>query len=626
MSSQGRPDSLRRKVVFVAITLSFLAILVRAFMLQWESHRKLKKLSYLQSVRKVVVVGPRGPILDAKGKILATTLKTYYLVAFPRRVEDKRLAAKEIAKILGGGWRNYYKKLLTKRGFIRLVKVERKKDVEALKKLRLKGILLAKEYTRSYPRDPLFRWTLGNVGMDMQGICGVEFEYDHILRGKVKRRERVIRDARGYLLLFSPGGESKIEGVKLSLDSRVGTICQEELEKTVKAFKAKGGMVIVMIPSTGRIISLISYPYAPGKGYFRNPIYSRLIEPGSVMKPLVLAEALEEKVVSLKTPINCGRGRLRILGHTIHDVHPYRILTAEDVVVKSSNVGISRIALLLGKGGMERLFKKLGFGEDTGIDVEGDERGLVGSFDTKLDVACKAFGQGISITFLHLAKAFCSLANGGFLPKPFLGESVVDEKGRMLDELESPFLKRVFSEDVADSLKKVLREVVKRGTGVKADIPGYGVCGKTGTAQKLEKKGVYSRRKFYSIFVGFLPYEDPKLLVAVLIDEPKGSYYGGDVAAPLFKRIAKRLIAYYSIPPETPEDLSEAIKPKVERRKVKKREGGFPDLRGLTLREALRKLKGIKVVIHGTKGKIVSQRPRPGKRGRFKRCDIYLED
>ncbi len=620
MSTKTRPDDIHWRVRLIAalVTVLFVVVIVRSFLLQIKEHKKLERLSRLQSLRSVVIKGPRGPILDCGGEYLALSVKSYSVYAIPKMIKNKRRVSAKLGKVLGESPWSIHRKLKKRSNFVWIKRKLPKDIANRVKKLGIKGTGVIPEYRRVYPKGRLFRCIIGSVGSELQGLSGLELAYDDLLKERVLKKTGVIRDAKGNLISLGPAPSGPVAmGIKLTLDARVGAICEEELERGVKTSRARSGMAIVMNPKTGAIIAMASYPPCENPVIGRNPIYSKLIEPGSTIKPFILAEALQVGKVKRDTIIDCGSGSMQVSGHTIHDAHPYTNLTAEDVVVKSSNVGISRIALMEGKDLLISLFKRLNLVGKTGIDIAGEEGGIMGGFNSNIDIACKAFGQGISTTFLSLVNAFSVFANGGLLPRPYTVSWVVDENGRPIRRMELPSMKRVFSEDVANMMRIVLRKVVVVGTGKRAEIQGFDVCGKTGTSQKLEKSGVYSKTRFYSIFIGFFPMEDPRLLIGVLVDEPRKGHYGGEVAAPIFKRIGERLIAYYGITPFGP--VKNRPKIQLVSRKNKQEmpvagKGTMPNLKGLVLRKALKAVNGMGVPVKlvGKGGFVVSQSPPPG--------------
>ncbi len=613
----------RKKFLVILVASSFFTVILRAFTLQIRSHSKLKRLSEIQSIRSVIIKGPRGPIIDAGGKYLAISTKSYSVYVVPHLVKDKKLLLKRLGAALGMSRKSIRRKL-RKKGFVWIKRRLGEKEAQKIRKIHIRGVGLVPEYRREYPMGNLFRCVIGMVGSELQGLSGMELSYDDILKEKTVKKERVLRDARGYLVSLNPHKKSlpDVEGLKLTLDSNAGTICEEELQRAVKKYRAKSAMAIVMNPKTGAILSMASYPPCKDPIHERCPVCSKLIEPGSTIKPFILARALERGILSKETPVKCPP-ILRVSGKTIHDVHPHKELTAEDVVVYSSNIGISQIALKLGGLQLKDLFQSLRFGKGTGIDMPGEEPGILGSFKRDVDIACKSFGQGMSITLLELTNAFSVFATGGFITHPHIASEIVDEDGNTLRRIPFPPPKRVLKEWVANTMRIILRKVVAVGTGKRADIEGYSVCGKTGTSQKLVN-GRYSSKKFYSIFVGFFPMEDPVLLIGVLVDEPKKGHYGGEVAAPTFKRIAERLITYYGIKPTSPVKVAELI-PSTSREGKPVRAGEkilhsrMPDLRGLTPRAALEMISDMDVDIKilGKGSVVVSQKPFPGKPKRY---------
>ena len=511
--------------------------------------------------------------------------------------------------------------------------------LQEIKALQVPGIYFLKENRRFYPNSQLAAHTIGFVGLDSKGLEGVEFQYDALLNGR-NHIWTMGRDARGReIMMGDPLSEQEDyhKNLFLTLDKNIQHVAETELSRAVQKWGAKGGIVIAMDPQTGKILAMASYPffnpnqfiqYQPK--FWRNRAISDAFEPGSLFKTFLAAAALEEKVVRPSDSFFCENGSYAVYDRTIHDHSKYGWLTFQQIIKFSSNIGASKVGEKMGK---ERFYKYIcafGFGEKTRIDLPGEGRGIVHHPRYWPPVALDtiSFGQGISVTGIQLAVALSAIANGGFLMKPYMVEKITNEKDEVSQSFQPEVVRRVISEETAKKVTALLKTTTEKGgTGEGAVPAGFEVAGKTGTAQKVEPLlGGYSDDRFNSGFIGFAPADDPKIVLLIVIDEPRGESYGGIVAAPVFKAIMEKVLPYLNVMPKGtlivkkesdsiphPETLgTETLIEEVRVGKGVERVM-MPDLTGLSMRNALSRIegKGLIVKVSGN-GKVVEQNPKAG--------------
>jgi cell division protein FtsI (penicillin-binding protein 3) len=422
---------------------------------------------------------------------------------------------------------------------------------EKVKKLNIAGIALERDYKRFYPAGDVVSHVVGFTGVDGNGQEGFELVRNDELAGLAGQR-RVIKDRSGQIVEELEVVRQPSDGneLVLSIDRRIQYLVFRELSKSIEYYKAKAGSAVVLDAKTGEVLAMVNLPtYNPNnptniKGKTRNRALTDVFEPGSTMKPITAAAALQFGGYVAETKVDTAPGYMKIGPATIHDTHAYAELTVSEVVKKSSNVGSAKIALSLDKKKLWTVFNQLGFGEKTDIGFPGEVRGKVRDYETwrPIEQATMSYGHGISVTLLQLARAYTVFANNGEL-KPV---SLIK-----LDE--APEGQSVFSAAVANSVKDMLELVVQDGgTGTKAQVTGYRVAGKTGTAHKLGANG-YERDKYVGSFVGLAPASNPRLIMAVMVDEPtNGQYYGGTVAAPIFSSVMSEVLRLLAIPQDAP--------------------------------------------------------------------------
>ena len=557
---KSSPDRARFRVVLGGSVFLLALIGARLGWVQVVRAEAYGKLATEQRLRDIELSPRRGTIYDREGEPLAVSLEARTIYAAPNTIKDRAGTARALASVLGGDVAAYEAKLSRDTGFVyiaRKVDMDRAKTLEEMK---LEGIGFLEDSQRSYPSGDLASQVLGFVGVDGQGLAGVEKQYDSVLAGKAG----VLLGERDPYGRPIPGGVQKsldpVDGhdVILTIDKDIQYQAQLELAAAVKKWGAKGGSVVIMNPRDGEIYAMASTPTfnpndfktAPADA-FRNKPISDSYEPGSTLKSLTAAAVIDK---GLYTPESMFQlpPTLKVGGRTIHESHPRGAVnwSLTQIVTNSSNVGAVKLGMKLGKEGLYDYFAKFGLTETPGTDFPGTARGWLPPTSqwSASSIANIPFGQGISVTPLQLARAISAIAADGELPTPHFLMSVPQDEGVKLDWPK----KRAITEQSARTTSGVLRAVVTEGTGKAAEIPGYTVAGKTGTAQKAAADGSgYAKGKYIGSFIGYLPAEDPQLLICVTIDEPSNAIYGGTVAAPTFAALASFAAAHLKIVPST---------------------------------------------------------------------------
>ncbi len=597
---RGKWLKIRLHLVGLAFLLVFAAVMYKAYTLQVVQRESLMSKARAEVERHLSLGAVRGEIFDATGERLAASLAVASLYADASMmktrqekneageivtIDEKEEVAGKLHELLGLDQDELKKKLETNRKFIWLKRQLEMDQASAVEALRLPGLRLSKEYRRSYPNGSLAAHFLGFVGVDGQGLEGLESSLDDRLQAgqdkvKVKRDNlgRIMVDNVDVDLEQTRGGS-----VVLTIDRRIQYIAEKALARAVITHKAKSGMALVMRPKTGAIVASAVWPTFDPNDYQRVPsdfrrnrILTDPFEPGSTMKVFVVAAALEEGVVNPNTVIHCENGAFRVANHTVKDTHNYGDLTVSEIIKYSSNIGSLKVGGILGNDLLYNYLTRFSFGERTGLAyLRGEAAGLVRPSKQwrQLEAANIAFGQGVSVTALQMVMGMSSLANQGVLMKPYIVDRVLDENGRIVEQYEPQILRQVVSPFTAAQVSAMLRmAVMKGGTATRADVEGYPVAGKTGTAQKVSRGAKsYSAGKYVASFLGFAPYHDPQLCVMVVLDEPQNGYYGGTVAAPAFKEIMENALPLLDIPPT--EGRGEPVWPSLQRNN-----GGAPGM------------------------------------------------
>jgi cell division protein FtsI (penicillin-binding protein 3) len=615
----------------------------RLIYLQVVQHAELTARADRQQLDTIAVPAKRGEILDRQGRVLAYSVDADSIFANPLEVEHPDRTASLVCAALDAcdsAMRQAMAKALRKdTQFAYLARKVGPDEARRVKALRMKGVAFFKENRRYYPNKELAAHVLGYVGTDNAGLAGLESAYDSQIRGK-DGKVLVTTDARQHALFSRVDRQATAgAGLELTIDQYLQYIAERELRVGVEENRAAGGTAVVMDPRTGEILALANWPtFNPNAfaefddGARRNRAIQDLYEPGSTFKIVTASAALEEDVVATSDPIDCAPGFIKFEGRPpIRDMHSYGVLPFSDVIVKSSNVGAIKVGLKLGPERLGRYVSRFGFGQTIAPDFRGENPGIVWN-PARLDASALAsvsMGYQVGVTPVQMAAAASSIANGGTLIEPRVVRAIIKDGRRIVVQPRS--LRRTVSEHTVAELIAIMEEVVERGTGRAAQIPGYTIAGKTGTAAKLVN-GRYSKSDYNASFVGFVPSRNPALTVIVVIDSPHGGgYTGGVVAAPVFKRIVEASLRQIGVGPNigalppvlvvrhdaerspmrphpvaaAPEAISAAIDAAEP--------GTMPDLRGVGAREALRVLTrlGMTARIIGD-GFVVDHTPAPG--------------
>ncbi len=560
---------MRRNKREIRVYLPFLLLLVgfgiiefRLYLLQIVEHHKYSKMAEEEQVRVIDILPQRGIIYDSNLKPLSTNVTSFSIYASPKEIANPENTASRIAPLLDTEEGKLLNVLKKDRVFVwlkRKVNLEIKKKVENLK---LPGIGFIKESKRFYPEGELASHLLGWVGIDNQGLAGVEYYYERELRGK-KGKVLLQRDALGHTIPFTQTVLKEVipgKSLILTIDSRVQSIVEQELTKALSRTKALSVEAIFMNPYTGEILALANKPdYNPNNFWDytsferRNRVIQSLYEPGSTFKVVTSAALMEEDLVNLEEKIYCNAS-IRFGDHTITDWKEFnREMNFTEIVYNSSDVGIIKLAQRMDKLTFYRYIVNFGFGQKTGIDLPGEARGIVKPPERwyLTDFPCISIGQGIAVTPLQMVVALSAVINGGKVLRPFVVKKIISLQGEVVKENRPKIVRRVISPDTSEKLRKILAEVVERGTGKKSKILGYMVGGKTGTAQiPSPKGGGYLPGRYIASFMGFAPVGEPKIAGIVVIKQPTGVYWGGEVAAPVFGDILTRVLPLLEILPE----------------------------------------------------------------------------
>jgi cell division protein FtsI (penicillin-binding protein 3) len=634
----GKKKWIRFRIYLVGIffVAGLGAILARAYQLQILEQDRLKAIARCGYVGTIKLPPKRGTIYDREGHELALSVEVGSIYAHPKRIKKKDEAARKLSQVLNESQGNFLSILNRKSPFVWIKRKIAPDEARKVVGLGLEGVGMTTETRRYYPGKEIAAHLVGFTGADNQGLEGIEKKYDGLLRGPHTSLIQM-RDAMGRPFAISrpiPSGHGGMKDIILTIDKDIQYKAQEALRSAVNKARARAGHCLVLDPMTGEILAMAVVPefnpniFSKYKPYqWRNRIITDCFEPGSTMKAFLLAASLEESVVTPNTNFDCENGRYRIDNHVIHDTHKHGVMSVSDIVVHSSNIGAIKVGQKLGYTTFCKYLKNFGFGDKTDIDLLGERNGFVRPANEArtIDKATIFFGQGMTTTSLQLAVAMGAIANGGKLMRPYVVKSVVDESGRTVEQTYPKMVRRVLSSETAEKVTRILELVASdKGTAPEAAITGFKVAGKTGTSQKVDPKTKrYSTDKYVAIFVGFVPVNQPRLVILVMVDEPKGIVYGGVVSAPAFREIGLWSLNHLRVNPQIRlvdkgVDVQEDIKKEPDPDLVKHNDlrikvGLLPDFRGLGMREVTKKGRslGLKVLLEGT-GLAVEQEPGPG--------------
>ncbi|HEY8130964.1 MAG TPA: penicillin-binding protein, partial [Thermoanaerobaculia bacterium] len=610
-----------------------LIVLARLAQVQLLHHDAYVAKAQRQQERTLSLEPVRGSILDARGRVLAESVAAVSVYADPQAIVDSRATARALARIPGLDLSadDIEDKLTSNGPFVWIARQLPRAAGGAIRNLRLPGIYLLDAHRRTYPKGSLAANVVGYVGVDGQGLAGIEHAFETLVRGRAGK-VTLLRDARKGMYLFAGDGANKpVDGddVILTIDSVVQFITERALARAVAQWHAAGGTAIVIDPTDGAILAMASVPtFDPNRFRdfppmtWRNRTVQEIYEPGSTFKIVTASAGLEERVVTPSQILDCGNGGIQIGNIEIHEHggNRYGSMSFEEVMLHSSNVGAIRVGMALGDDRFYRYIRRFGFGERTGIQLPGESAGVLRRPPrwSQVSAASLSIGQEIGATPLQIVTAFATVANGGVRVAPRIVDRVVNAKGEVVYRPVRVEPVRVISEKTAAVLNEILKAVVARGTGENAALEEHIVAGKTGTAQKFVRGG-YSPDRFVASFGGYVPADRPRLAILVVIDEPKGAEYGGTVAAPVFSQIAEPVLHYLGVPPSIPARTLHVQTPALaefsQESGISARVGGgrVPDMRGMDARRAVASATaaGLRVRTIGS-GVVQSQLPFPG--------------
>lgn len=541
--------------IFLILISSFIYFSYHLIKIQFFRAEFLAKRADSQHNHTVKIEPVRGSIFDRNFRPLALNLTVYSLYANPRQMsqESKQKALKLLPKILELKSSFVKERLARDKLFIWVKRKVSFEIMSEVKELNIPGISFIKENRRYYTNNELAAHVLGFVGIDNNGLEGLELQFNKYLKGE-SGWAKILRDAKQRDLLIDEEFIPAKDGFHLilTIDETIQFIAERALDKAFQKHNAESATIIVMVPNTGEILALANRPTYDLNDFGKSDVAARtnraiahVYEPGSVFKMVVASAALEEDIFTEEDIIFCENGQYRVANHILHDSHEHGNLTFREVIEQSSNIGTTKIAQKMGADVFYRYADRFRFGKSTGIDLKGEVNGWLKdpSKWSKTSIGALPIGQEVTVTPLQLVCAISSIANGGLYMKPFVVKYIKDSRDELIKEFKPEVIDRVISPSTAERVRLILEGVVDRGTGKRARIKGVRVAGKTGTAQKVVD-GRYSKSQYYASFIGFAPVDDPKIAAVVVFDNPHPSYYGGTVAAPVFKEMLVDSLKY----------------------------------------------------------------------------------
>lgn len=560
MKKNGKKDWLKIRI-FVAFSFFlffFALILLRATQVQVINGQALNKKAKSQHLSTISIESKRGNIFDRTGRELAVSLDVDSIYVQPKRVTNVSKSSRVLSNALYIDQSKAKQYLNSPRQF---VWVKRQVDLESSVRKEIKsmdGVGIIKEGRRFYPNGVLASNLIGFTGVDSKGLEGVEMQFDKFLKGETTKVQ-IERDARGNVSYFEDVA-TKTQGfdLELTIDKNIQYISEKALKKAIEKTEAAAGIVVVMDPNTGEVLSMANYPTFDPNNFksfepfeWRNRAITDSFEPGSTLKPFIAAAAIEEELIGPDDIFYCENGKYKVYDKTIHDVEGYGWLSMTNIIKHSSNIGMAKISDEIGGEIMYKYLKGFGFNEKTGLGLPGETKGLLRHYKRWSPVALNniSFGQGVSVSALQMANAFSVLANGGYLMRPYVVKEIQSVEGVVVLENNPSVVRRVISKDTAKKINNMLVAVTEKdGTAPKARIRGVKVAGKTGTAQKANLiNGGYYKDKYITSFVGYFPADNPVYTILVAIDEPQKYRSGGLSAAPAFREIAEQILHYKGV-------------------------------------------------------------------------------
>jgi cell division protein FtsI (penicillin-binding protein 3) len=556
MRQRGKtPINLRIGIIGALLGLWFCVICVRVVYLQAFQDERLSARASRQYEQTIERHGRRGTIYDRNLREMAVSVDAMSITADPDKIENVPATAAALANALDVDGKSLRRRLNTGRSFVWVDRQVTPRQCASVMALSLPGISFETEHQRFYPNRTLAAQVIGFAGIDGRGLEGIEFHFNQDLKGEAQRCT-FLKDAlgRGFSPAEADAAATAGNNVILTIDRNIQYFVEKDLAEAVRESEGKSGMAIVISPATGAILAMALYPFFNPNAYadfprasWRDRAITDPFEPGSTMKIFTAAAALAHGGLAAKTIFFCENGSWQIGRHTVHDTHPHGWLSLQRIVQYSSNIGAAKICERIGSKVLYNTLRDFGFGEKTGIDCPGETTGCLMPYErwSAMDAGAISFGQGVSVSAIQLVTAVNAIANGGLLMKPYIVQAVTDPNGRLVRRYPPRKVRQTVSPATAHTLTRILETVTQEGgTGTEAATKEFQVAGKTGTAQKVDGQGRYTPGRFIASFVGFFPAEQPVATVLVVVDEPRKDHYGGQVAAPAFRKIALELMNY----------------------------------------------------------------------------------
>lgn len=603
----------RAMAIVTAVCVLFGGVMWRAHWLQIARADELTARAESQLTGSVEIRARRGAIYDRDGAEMALSVRAESVFVRPRQLADPHEAAVLLAPLLHRSETALFDDLAHETNFRWLARRVSPQAALAIRDLELEGIETVSEWQRYYPMRHRAGHVLGFTGDDGYGLEGIERAYDETLAG-ASMTVHALRDVHGQAILA--GSEPELEqmegrSIVLTLDAQIQRITERAIQQVVLDHSARTAVAVVMDPHTGDVLAMSNWPHFDPNAFrssrasdWRNRSLTDAWEPGSTFKVFTYAAALEEGALTPHSPIDCANGRIRIGRHRIRDTHREGIIPAWQVIQVSSNIGAYRMAAAVGEELVHQYYRDFGFGSALGIGLGGETGGILADTPwAEVELANRAFGQGLTATPLQLAAGYSAIANGGELMRPRLVQAIRNKDGEDLERFEPERIRRVVSEQTAASVTRALITVTEgEGTGRRAALPGIAVAGKTGTSQKVDPETRQYGDLWMASFIGFVPADDPLFTIVVMVDEPQDSHYGGEVAAPTFATIAEQALATRGVfverEPESPELSAEhategpvvdlTVRPLNRGLRADAERVLVPDFRGMQLMDALR--------------------------------------
>ena len=616
----------RIKFIFILVIIMFILIILKVFYIQVIKYKDLNKLADNLWSRNLPVGADRGRILDRNGKVIAGNVTTSSLILIPAQIKDKETVAKNISEILGVSYEDMYKHVSKKTSIERVHPEGRDLSYEIasrINELNYDGVYLLKETKRNYPYGKTLSHVIGYVGIDNQGLSGLELMYDKYLTG-TDGSIKYYSDGKGKKLSVPEVYVSPVSGldINLTIDLDLQLMLESELDNAETKYNMEGAIGIVMKPKTGEILAMASRPSFEPESYQsysvevinRNLAIWSSFEPGSTFKILTLAASINEGKVNLFEDKYYDTGKIKVAGSTLHcwKAGGHGEETFLEVVENSCNPGFVVLGNKLGKDVLFNYIDKFGFGKKTGIDLNGESKGIIFPLDKvgPLELATTSFGQGVSVTAVQQVLAVSAIINDGNMYTPYVMKSISERETGLIIKETYPTLKKenFITKETSNLVKYALESVVANGSGHNAYIEGYRIGGKTGTAQKVGSDGRYMIGNYILSFIGFMPANDPEYIVYIGVDGAKGAtQYGGSTSAPIARNIFNGIINLYNLEATTEGMPREYFWYETKYTTV-------PDVRGKTLKEAKQLLNGFKLEYSGSGETVIMTNPESGKR------------